>query len=84
MGADLHLQAGVRQFTLLGCLAVTRIPKKTGDSIVFSRSVVAIGLLFVTLAASAAAQVLQGPDRSIYILLGAGVLALVALRRRAS
>ena len=49
------------------------------------RSAVATGLMFTAVAASAAAvTVLEAPDPSIYALLGAGILALVALRRRAS
>jgi hypothetical protein len=44
----------------------------------------ALSVLFVALAASAAATVSTVSDGSIYALLGAGVLALVVLRRRIS
>ena len=48
-----------------------------------SRTVMATVLLFMALAASAAAvTMLPVPDSSIYIVLGAGIAALVLLRRR--
>jgi hypothetical protein len=51
----------------------------------FSRTVIATSVLFAAFAASAAAiTLLRAPDLSIYMLLGAGVLALVLLRRRTS
>jgi hypothetical protein len=44
----------------------------------------ALAVLFVAVAASAAATVAPVSDSSVYVLLGTGVLALVVLRRRIS
>jgi MYXO-CTERM domain-containing protein len=44
----------------------------------------ALAVLFVAVAASAAVTATPVSDSSVYVLLGAGVLALVLLRRRIS
>jgi MYXO-CTERM domain-containing protein len=50
-----------------------------------TRTLIATALVSVAIATSAVAvNVLQAPDPSLFVLLAAGVLALVLLRRRTS
>ena len=52
---------------------------------VFTRIVIVTTLIAMAVAASAVAMnVIRVPDPSIYVLVAAGVLALVMLRRRTS
>ena len=51
----------------------------------FTRTVIVTTLIAMAVAASAVAMnVIRVPDPSIYVLVAAGVLALVMLRRRTS
>jgi len=59
--------------------------KKQGIKDVSARIVIMTALVSMAVAASAVAvNVLHVPDPSIYVLLAAGILALVMLRRRAA
>lgn len=76
---------------ILGCFAnlppLSRIPEQQGESDVFTRTriVIVTALVSVAIAASViAVDDIRVPDPSIYVLLAAGVLALIMLRRRTS
>ena len=73
------------QRTLLVCRQALENKKNQGTFGLFNRTLIAVILVFMALAASAAAVTLMPvPHPSNYVLLGAGVLALVLLRRRTS